>query len=356
MATLEDLKALAIHAVKGTAPENFSVDSVHAALADAIQSKVGSIQDFERNKHDIFDIIIAAAEEAIPRNVIATLSQFAEVRNVPQGQKTMYRRRLGRNRAKQFLTQVGLSGVYETFRLDSETFEVAVQAIGGAITVDFERFLDGEETITELMEIITEGLTEAVYKEVYKALRAASESSSFPIANNYATSAFSAPHMEKLLNTVRAYGRGATIFATPEFISAMGPDAIVAPVTGQPGVYHPDDIDRIHRYGVINLFRGAPIVELPQSFEDENNEVISIPADLAFVLPTGGEKVVKVTMEGSTQINDFKNRDNSIEIHAYKKMGAGILTYNNWGVYQNLELVNYQPWKTTSDTGGKPQS
>ncbi len=350
MPTLNDLKALAIHAAKGTAPADFSVDSVHAALADALKEKTQSINDFERNKHDIFDIIIAAAEEVVPQNVISALSAFAEVRVVPQGQKIMFRRRLGRNRAKQFLTQVGLSGVYETFRLDSETFEVPVQAVGGAITVDFERFLDGEETIVELMDIITEGLTEATYLEVQKALRAAFTSGDFPRPNNYIVDGFSAPHMERLLNVVRAYGRGATIFATPEFISAMGADAIVAPATGVGGVYHPDDIDSIHRYGYPILFRGAPIVTLPQSFKDENNEELVIDPDLAFILPNGGEKVVKVAFEGQTQINDFKNRDNSIEIHTYKKMGASILTHNNWGVYQNTALSTYSPYESDDRT------
>jgi hypothetical protein len=126
----------------------------------------------------------------------------------------------------------------------------------------------------------------------------------------------------------------------------MGADAIV-PITaygtpaaaGIQGVYSSDDIDAIHRTGYINIFRGAPVVQIPQSFIDETNEKTWIDPQLAYVLPTGNEKVVKVVLEGATQINDFKNRDNSLEVYAYKKMGCAILTHYNWGIYQNTGIA-----------------
>ena len=150
----------------------------------------------------------------------------------------------------------------------------------------------------------------------------------------------------KLISTVRAYGSGAVIFAPPEFIAAMGADAIV-PITayGNPatsgiqGVYHPQDIDAIHNTGYINMFRGTPIVQIPQSWVDEKNEETWIDPQLAYVLPTGGEKVVKVVFEGNTQMYDFVNRDQSMEIHTYRKLGTAILTYHNWGIYKNTGIA-----------------
>jgi hypothetical protein len=56
------------------------------------------------------------------------------------------------------------------------------------------------------------------------------------------------------------------------------------------------------------------------------------------VLPTGKEKVVKILMEGETQIYDAVNRDQSIEINTYRKIGVGILAFNNWGVYRNTGI------------------
>ena len=34
------------------------------------------------------------------------------------------------------------------------------------------------------------------------------------------------------------------------------------------------------------------------------------------------------------------NRDQSMEINAYKKMGAAILTYHNWGIYCNSSITD----------------
>lgn len=341
MATLSELKQLAIHAAKRTAPTNFSVESVDAALLDGVREMCGSVNQFMKNRHDIYEIIITAADEVVPNKVIDAIGIFAEVQTVGQGQKALFKRGiLGKNRAKKFLTQVGLSGVYETFRLDTDTFELGGKAVGGAVTMDFERWLDGAENLADLMEVITEGLTDAIFGEVQKALIAAAEDPTRPDANKVITSNFDGDAMFKLMTTVKAYGGSVVIFAPPEFIGAMGPDAIVPVGANYQGIYHPQDIDAIHNTGYVNIFRGAPIVEIPQSFVDESNTTTWINPQYAYILPAGKEKVVKVVLEGATQMYDFTNRDQSIEINVYKKMGAAILTHHNWGVYQNTSIPN----------------
>ncbi len=338
MATLSEIKELALHAARGTAPATFSSENVNAALSDALKDLASTYNQFMKNRYDIYEIFIETADEIVPNKVIDAVGIFADVQVVGQGQKAVFKRRIGKNRAKKFLTQVGLSGVYETFRLDTETFSVPAYAVGGAVTIDYERMLDGAEDMAEVMQILTDGLTDSVFLEVQKALRAAINATGRPSVNKYTGSSFNGEEMLKLVNVVRAYGTGAVIFAPPEFIAEMGADAIVPVGTNYQGVYHPQDIDMIHNQGYINIFRGTPIVMIPQSFIDENNEKTWIDPQLAYILPTGGEKVVKVVLEGQTQINDFKNRDNSMEIHVYRKMGAAILTHYNWAIYQNTGI------------------
>lgn len=338
MATLSEIKELALHAARGTAPATFSSENVNAALSDALKDLASTYNQFMKNRYDIYEIFIETADEIVPNKVIDAVGIFADVQVVGQGQKAVFKRRIGKNRAKKFLTQVGLSGVYETFRLDTETFSVPAYAVGGAVTIDYERMLDGAEDMAEVMQILTDGLTDSVFLEVQKALRAAINATGRPSVNKYTGSSFNGEEMLKLVNVVRAYGTGAVIFAPPEFIAEMGADAIVPVGSNYQGVYHPQDIDMIHNQGYINIFRGTPIVMIPQSFIDENNEKTWIDPQLAYILPTGGEKVVKVVLEGQTQINDFKNRDNSMEIHVYRKMGTAILTHYNWAIYQNTGI------------------
>ena len=334
--TLQEIRDLAVHAARNEAPANFDVNQVDAALADGFRELASSVNQFMKNRYDIYDIVIQAVDEVVPNKVIDAVGIFAEIKTVPQGQKAVFKKKVGRARAKKFLTQVGLSGVYETFRLDTTTFEVSAHAIGGACTIDFERMLDGAESLSECVAILTEAQTDAVYQEVQKALRAAM--GQMGAKNFVSASSFSGSDMINLVNVVKAYGSGAVIFAPPEFVAAMGADAIVPVGANYQGIYHPQDIDAIHNTGYINIFRGTPIVQIPQSFIDENNENTWIDPQLAYILPTGGERVVKVVFEGNTQIYDFVNRDQSMEIHTYRKLGTAILTHHNWGIYQNTGI------------------
>ena len=337
--TILELKELARHAARRTAPAEFSVAAVDAAFADELKNLTGSINEFMRNKWDIFQIITENADVVVPAKVMDAMGQFAETIVLKQGETKLFKRGgLGRNRAKKFLTQVGLSGVYETFRLDSETFTVGMKAIGGAVSIDFERMLDGAETLAEFMDVLAEAQVDGIYGEVQKALMAAADNGSAMPGANKMQGSYSAEALQKIVNIVKAYAGNAVIFASPEFVAAMGPDAIVPAISGQHAIYSPRDIEDIANFGRVRMFRGTPIVELRQSFVDENNDQVMINPQFAYILPAGQEKVVKILMEGTTKMWDTPNRDQSIEINTYRKVGVGILTFNNWGVYQNEDI------------------
>lgn len=342
--TIAELKKIALHAAKGTVPTEFANQDidVNAAFVDGLKELAGSVNQFMKNRYDIYEILVETVDQIMPKKVIDALGMFAEIQQVGQGQKAIFKKKTGKARARQFLTQVGLSGVYETFRLDAKTFELAAHAVGGGATVDFERMLDGAESLADVMEVITEGLTDAVFVEVHKALRAAIDAQDRPDANKVTVNTFDGDKMAKLCAVVKAYGQGAVIFACPEFIADMGADAIVpVPTSGNyGGVYSPADIEAIHNTGYVNIFRGTPIVQIPQSFIDETNTKTWIDPQFAYVLPTGNDKVVKVVLEGQTQVKDHENKDNSMEVFAWKKMGCAILTNYNWGIYQNTHVAN----------------
>ena len=102
--TLNEFRDIALHAAKGTAPANYTVENVNDAFIDGLKELAGSYTQFQKNKWDIYEIIIQSIDQILPRNVIDALGQFAEVRTVGQGEKAMFRRSKGRQRAKKFLT------------------------------------------------------------------------------------------------------------------------------------------------------------------------------------------------------------------------------------------------------------
>lgn len=353
------IRELFVHAFKGTSPDvtQYSVKDVKETLSDEIHALAHDFNSYRRNKLDLFEIIQEAYDEIIPEYIGNFVSSFAEVKTVPDGQKASFRVLRGRRRAKTFVTEVGLSGVYEAFRLDHDTFEVSGKAIGGTAIIDFERSIIGAEDITESTNVLLEGIEEGIYKQILMALLATVLGGDMPANNKVESDGFDSEAMQKLCNIARSYGGGsAVIFATPEFVAKMGPDAIGMPVYGarREGVkmiptmpteagyatpmYSPRDIQDISATGYITIFRGTPIVQLPQSFYDENNDLYQIPSSLAYIFPAGSEKIVKVVLEGPTRIDDFKSRDRTYEVEAYKKVGVAILSSNNWCVYRNREL------------------
>lgn len=356
------IRDLYIHAFKGTSPDvtQYSVKDVKDTLKAELRALAPDLNTYRRNKLDIFQIIQEAYDEVLPAYVGNFIGQFAEIKTVPNGQKATFLVKRGRRRAKTFITEVGLSGVYEAFRLDVDTFDVTAKAYGGSAYIDFERYLSGDEDLTEPMNLLLEGLEEAIYREIVKALIATVMNSNMPAANIATTTSFDPEQMAQLCTIAKSYGNGnAVIFATPEFVQKMGPDAIGMPIYGPfalaaapvtpgsaPGyatpVYSPRDIQDIAATGYITVFRGTPIVQLPQSFVDENNDTYQIPPSFAYIFPAGNNKIIKVVFEGQTQVDDWKHRDRSMEIEVYKKFGIAILSTNDWCAYRNLELETAQ--------------
>ena len=228
------IRELFVHAFKGTSPDvtKYSAKDVKDTLAEKIHEIAYDLNSYRRNKLDLFQILQEAYDEIIPEYVGNFVGQFAEVKTVPRNTKAMFTVKRGRRRAKTFITEVGLSGVYESFRLDVDTFEVAAKAIGGAAYIDFERSLTGDEDITESANLLLEGLQEAIYREIMKCLMATVLNGDMPAANQVESDGFDPESMVKLCNIAKSYGGSAVIFATPEFVAKMGPDAIGMPVYG----------------------------------------------------------------------------------------------------------------------------
>lgn len=352
-----DIRDLYIHAFKGTSPATeFSVKDVKETLRAELKTLAPNKYEYEKNKLEIFQIIQESFDEVLPDYVGNFIGQFAEIKSVPNGQRASFIVKRGRRRAKTFVTEVGLAGVYEAFRLDVDTFEVSAKAYGGAAYIDFERTLDGSEDLVEPLQLLLDGLQEAIYRELLKALITATQNSDMPTANIASTTNFDPAEMQRLCTIAKNYGGGnAVIFATPEFVQEMGPDAIGMPIYGPyaltanptagsaPGyatpVYNPNDIASIAATGYITMFRGTPIVQLPQAFTDENNDTYQVPPQYAFIFPAGNQKIIKVVFEGDTDVRDWQHRDRQMEIEIYKKFGVAILTTNDWCVYENQALA-----------------
>ena len=315
--------------------KKYSYADLQDVLRDELKELAGSYNAYRRNKLTIFELMQEVIDEVLPNKVIAAIGRFAEVRQYGQGQKAIFKKKAGKIRAKAFITKVGLSGIYETFTLDNEYFEVNTMAFGGAAQVGFERFLDGTVDFADLLDVIVVGLEEAIYTEVQSALKSAT--SKIPAANQASVASFDAAAITKLkgiIDIVKAYGGNANIFCTSTFAAGL---------SGDTGSYFTSDIDRAEYrdMGYVGKFHTANVIVLPQSYNDLNNTETVIDPEYAYIMPTGGqgsEQVVKVALEGDTVIDEVVNVDRSREIQAYKKFGVAVLSANHYGIFRNTGL------------------
>jgi len=257
---------------------------------------------YERNKVDLFELLSQNLDEVLPQSLTSALDMFTEIMRVPQGSRPEFRVTRGKQRGKQFVTRATESGNYETFRLDRDRFDLHIFAIGGAGTVDFERYLDGIENITDIYEVINEGMVDRIFELVQEMLLSAWKKM-LP-ANKVRGNNFSPTAMKKLCNTVAAYG-SPVIYCSADFAAEM----VNAIVYNNTTKISDQDVIDIRERGYVGKFQGVPVVIMPQSFTDETNEKLVMNPSFAYVIPTGKEKMIKLIFEGNSSIFvDLKKR------------------------------------------------
>lgn len=329
------------------AAENYDYEkALHDELAKLLCDENGRLNryKFERNKVDLFELLSENLDEVLPQTVTAALDMFTEVIRVPQGSRPEFLVTRGKQRGRQFVTRATESGNYETFRLDRDRFDVYPVAIGGAGYVDFERYLDGVESITDIYEVINEGMVDRIYEMVQDALLKTWNLAGRPARNKVIVNGFDAAAMVKLCNTVAAYGTPA-IYCSPEFAAEM-----VNAIEYKTAVKISDqDMIDVRERGYVGKFRGVPVIVMPQSFVDETNSKLAMNPSFAYVIPTGKEKLVRLAFEGNSYFREWNDHegDNSITIQAYTKVGVGVVaTPNYWGIYYNSALDAGSGWET----------
>lgn len=307
--------------------KQYDYNALNDTLREELKELAGTYSLYRENKNTIFALIEETIDEILPKKVMEQYSMFAEVRTFAQGDRPVFNKKEGRRRAKQFVTRVGLAGIYEVFKLDKSSFEVPTSAFGGAAQIGFEEFLDGKVDFAEVTEIIMEGLDEVVYEEIAKALIGGIKQ--LPTANQVSHTGFDEAKMDQLIAIARAYGEPA-IYCTYELA------AKILPVSDW---VSNDMKNERNAQGYISQYKGNRIVILPQSFTDETNATKVIDPSYAWIIPTGGnDKPVKIAFEGQTIVDEYTNYDRSREIQVYKKLGVVAMMTNNICVYEDTTL------------------
>ena len=304
--------------------------AVQATLREELNSLCKTHADYRENKNLIFRIIEEVLDDVLPAKVANRYAELAEVRVFKQGERPEFKRnRTNNRRAKQFITRVGLAGVYEVFKLgkNQETFEIKTSALGGAAQIGFEEFLDGRIDMAEVLNYVLEGIDETIQEEVVKHMEAGVNQ--LPAANRVEINGWDEPAMDRLVSIAAAYGTP-VIYCTREFAVRMVPAAAAQSDAMREVIWN---------NGWLGNYKGTKVVILQQSFTDETNSKKVVNPGHAWVIATGANgKPVYIAMEGETLMDERKNADWSREIQVYKKVGVSAMLNNSVCHYLDKDL------------------
>lgn len=313
--------------------ENFDYDQLNETLRRELNEYASTYAMYRDNKNLIFSVIEETLDEVLPKKVEQAYMQFAETKQFAQGDKPIFKRKRDtRSRAKQFITRVGLAGIYEVFKLgpsEAESFEVRTSAIGGAAQIGFEEFLDGRVDFAEVTRIVMEGMDELIFREVGHALKASINQ--LPPANIVVANGFDEQEFDRLLVIASAYGEP-SIYCTYEFAVKMVPTE---------GWRWTESMKQeLWDTGHLAMYKGRKVIILPQGLEDESNQRKVIDPGYCYIIPAGADsKPVKIAFEGGTIVDEYVNKDRSREIQVYKKVGVVAMLANNICAYADTSLM-----------------
>ena len=330
------LVELGIAAATGKIPAEYSASDVNETLREELKA-FNSYSYYRANKNLLFQLIEEIANVVVPKKVIAQFGAFAEVQSVNPGEKIVFKQRTGVARGKRFVTVAGEYGTYRTFNVDSRDITMSPRVYAGAAILEIGDFLAGRVDMSELMDIIIEGLSDSIYNEVQGALKAAINAEDRPAANKAEQAGFVAAEFDKIINTVAAYGDSVTIYCTRAFAATLynqpGWAGDANPMTALA------DYNDVREMGYVGRYKGTNVVLLSQSFVDENNEEKIVDDQYAYIMPAGKEKPVKIGIEGGTLIDEQRLQDGSLEVSAQHMFDVAVVANNYWGIYRNTELV-----------------
>ena len=336
------IKNLLIAAFEGRSVENFAAEDVNEAAVKAIKEKLGlnensTARDYRNATEDAFALIEEAVDEILPKKLEGVLSAFAEVRQFARDAEVVFDvEKMGKNRAKLTISKGARGGIYRAARLDNKYFGVDTGVYTVAVYVTLEEIILGTMTLGELFANILEGFEEIVYKEVFNALATGSALAGYPRIKDGDTATVSTnkaglgASLDKVLPYVKQYGKP-TVFGS----------AVAMDLLANPGdAYHPeleDSKDR-RQIGIIRIYKGVQIVELPNYLVDNSNGEWFYDPKYVFVLPAGA-KPVKVALKGEMYIKRNEQATGSEKWEAHKLMGVGLAMANNFAVIEVTDAV-----------------
>ena len=335
MATRQELMTLFKAALNPVVSANFSATDANDAAINAILEtynlKDKSVREIRAHKGEIFAMLEEAVQEILPRAITDIVGGFVETKTFARDAEPIFEiKGLGKRRARLGIIEGARGGIYKARRLDNKSFQVTTKVWTVSVFVTLEDILLGQYSLAELMANIRDGFVEKIYIAAVEALRTAKTLA--PAANIDSGNGFVKETVDRLISIANQYGE-AIIMGFRPAISKIDNGA------GWPTVpnHSTADADDIRNRGFVTMYKGVPVVELPNYLVDNNNTQWVFKQGDMFILPAT-TKPVKVAMKGDLTIVEDPHPSGSAEQNAHRMMGVGLTLVNDICVYTDEDI------------------
>jgi hypothetical protein len=332
--TIKELKALVKSNFVATPGINFA--DAQSATINALTEFYGledlSPREIKANKTYIMALIEEVIDEILPEKLADRVGDFAEIKQYARDAEVVFHvKGVGKRRAYLSIKKGARGGLYQAARLDDFQLTLPTWTETVGVFVTLEEILLGRYSLVELMNNILDGFTERLYVQVVEALQAAV----VPAANRGSAAGIDNETLDDIIRVVSAYGRP-MIMGFHEVVQKLNNVPGFLPANAFPNV-PVQDLDEIRGRGYVGIYKGAPIVLLPNYVVNEfTNADWLLNEGMLFILPAG-ERPVKVAMKGELHLQEVLHPTGSAEWNAHKILGVGLLLQNNIGLYVDTD-------------------
>lgn len=336
----KELKQLLKGALTKDASVNFA-DREEAAI-DALLEHYGLDRNasYRQLKRVSFDVIEEVIDEVLPAMVENVMGGFSTVLSFGRDQEVVYQvKNVGKRRALLSIVPGARAGIYKARRLDGRTLSIKTRTLTAGVFVHLEDILLGKASLGELMDNILDGIQYQIYKDIVSALRAIkAEAPAANIANTAegdSEGLLNKAKLDEVIRIVSAYGKPVIVCFHSLAVKFNNMVNVSGAQPNMPGA----DLDEMRNKGVVSMYHGTPVIEIPNYILDENTNASWLFSEAdAFILPVD-EKPVIVAFQGDGYIQENAHALGGAEQNYHRMMGTAILAYNNLGIYHDTVIA-----------------
>lgn len=327
----EELKQIAIATAKGEVATNFSNKDLSDKIREKMVEELGTdkldLRTFRSMDKEFFSFVEETITPIVNDRTAEVFGQFAEYRNIAFGDQNKFI--IEDIRLFPVATiSLGNSNVLRK-RLDTDELVVEMQTIGLGIMEEFTRFLAGRIDWAKLVARLADSFVADINKRIVAALYGSISKLDSTYKKN---GAFSGEGELKkavleVADHVEAEHGSAVIVGTKAALRKLKPE-----------FYSDAQAGSRNEVGYFGHVDGVSTLALPQ-FHKAGTDEFGVKNDVIFVLPQGGEKMIKVVQDGYYNAflqNGLENHraDMQMSLDVVSRVGVAVVTAAKYGAVE----------------------